>query len=419
MNKSRIITGIDIGSSKIAVLIAQVPSEEEVNVIGVSQVASRGVKKGQIIDIEEASLAVIESVEKAERMSGYNADNLWVSVGGAHISSQNSHGVVAIAEPDGEVKEEDVRRVIEAASAVSIPSAREIIHVIPRNFTVDGESEVRDPVGMSGVRLETDTHIITGSATAIKNLKRCVSEIGGKTEEIVFSGIASAQSCLTDTEKELGVILADFGGGTVSLVVFIDGAIAHSAVLPIGAKNVTNDIAIGTRVSLEAAEKIKIALSERKGKEDKESDEIDLVGLGVEEGERKVSRKTLVEGIIKPRLNEIFTMIGLEIKDAGLAGKTPSGLVLTGGGALTVGAYESARRILSLPVRIAKPTGVTGLIDEIESPEWATVVGLVLWAAKASAPKLFSIPSFDDAFRKIPGKVFLNRFLSIFRKLLP
>lgn len=423
MAKTRIVAGIDIGSSKIATLIAQAPTspeDEGINIVGVASSPSRGVKKGQIKDIEDAAQSVIDSVEKAERMAGYNIERVFTSIGGGHIQSQNSHGVVAVADPDGEVRPEDVERVIEAASAISVPSSREIIHVLPREFVVDGERGIRDPVGMSGVRLETETHLVTASSTVLKSVRRCVSEVGAGTEDLVFTGISSAEAVLTNTEKELGVVLVDLGGGTTSIVVYIDGALAHSGVLPIGAENVTNDIAIGSRVSLEVAEKIKVALGEKGGKGEKEEEEeIELASLGLEEDKRKISKKTLVEGIIRPRLNEIFTMVGMELRDAGVAGKTPSGVVLSGGGALTAGVQESARRMLSLPVRVAKPTGVSGLIDEIETPEWATVVGLILWGAGRRQERIFSFPGLGRTFESLPGRGFLDRAVSVLRDLLP
>jgi len=270
MTKAKIVTGIEIGSSKIATLIAQVNANEDglmegVNIVGVSSIESRGIKKGQIVDNEEAVEAIIQSVEAAERMAGYNVDNAFISLGGAHISSQNSHGVVAVSNPNEEIVADDVDRVIEAASAVSIPSSREIIHVLPREYIVDGEAGVKDPVGMSGIRLEVETHLVTASGPAIKNLKRAINEVGVAINGLVFSGLASAEAVLTKTEKELGCVLIDIGGGTTSIAAFVDGALVFSSVLPIGAKNVTNDLAIGLRVPLESAEKIKVMLS----KEDK------------------------------------------------------------------------------------------------------------------------------------------------------
>lgn len=422
MAKTRVVAGIDIGSSKIATLIGQYSEEDgRLSLVGVSQVPSRGIRKGQIVDIEQAAGSVIEAVERAERMAGYSLDRAFVSIGGGHIESRNSHGVVAVADPRGEVNNSDVERVIDAARAISMPESREIIHVLPREYKVDGETQVKDPEGMSAIRLEVETHLITASSTASKNILKCINEVGVSTEALVFSGLADSYSVLTETEKELGVVLVDVGGGTTSLAVFIEGSITYSSVLPIGAKNVTNDVAAGLRISLDVAEKIKILLSKtKKGDEDKEGDEIELSHLGVEETEKKVSRKTLVEGIIRPRLNEIFTMVGMELSSAGVAGKTPSGIVITGGGALCVGAQESARRMLSLPVRIGKPEGVTGLIDEIDNPSYAVAVGLVLFGSQTEG-KASAWPGADifSKFEQIPVRGMIGKISDLIKNLLP
>lgn len=375
MSKSKVIAAIDVGSSKVAVLVAQVRDEEtsRLHIVGAASSVSRGVRKGQIVNIEEAVSSIEEAVEAAERMAGYNISKAWISIGGAHIGSINSQGVVAVAQPQGEVTSQDVARVIEAAKAVSLPTSAEIIHVIARSYTVDGQEGVKDPVGMTGVRLEVETHIVTGSTTAIKNITKCVGEVGCDVGGMVFSGLASAVAVLSDTEKELGVVLIDIGGGTTDVAVFVEGALSYSSVLPVGAKNVTNDLAIGLRVSLEGAEKIKMALGGLKPKED----ELKLADLGIADELKTVSYKTLVEGIIRPRLNELFSMVAGEIKKSGFAGLTPSGLVVCGGGAQTVGIVESAKRVLSAPVRIGMPSGITGLIDDIENPAFASAVGLL------------------------------------------
>lgn len=425
MTKANIVTGIEIGSSKIATLIAQVNSDETglmegINIVGVSSVESRGVKKGQIVDIEEAVEAIIESVEAAERMAGYNVDNAFISLGGAHISSQNSHGVVAVSNPNEEIISEDVDRVIEAASAVSIPSSREIIHVLPREYIVDGEAGVKDPVGMSGIRLEVETHLVTASGSAVKNLKKAINEVGVSINSLVFSGLASADAALTKTEKELGCVLVDIGGGTTSIAAFVDGALVHSSVLPIGAKNVTNDLAIGLRVSLESAEKIKIMLSNEdkknatKKKEDE--DQLDLSEWGITDS-KKVSKKTLVEGIIRPRLNEIFTMVKLSLDKDSITHMIPSGAIITGGGADTVGITESARRMLALPVRIGKPKGLSGLIDDVVNPSFATPAGLILYGYS----KQTTSPTFTPFSKKlkIPSMGIFSKIVSSVKDLLP
>ena len=423
MAKNRIIAGIELGSSKVATLIAQVATdpvtfESSINIVGVSSVPSQGVKKGQIVDIEETVEAAISSIEAAERMAGYNLDSAYVSLGGAHIASQNSHGVVAVSDPDGEITGDDVERVIEGASAVSLPSSREVIHVVPREFIVDGEAGVKDAVGMSGVRLEVDTHIITVSSAAMKNLRKAVNEMGIEIEGLVFSGLASAEAVLSSTERELGVVTVDIGGGTTSVAAFIDGEITYSGVIPIGAKNVTNDLAIGLRVSLESSEKIKVFLSDaaKKGKKGKEeSDVLDLESLGIPEV-KNVSKRTLVDGIIRPRLNEIFTMVRLELDKVGLTNRVPSGVVVTGGGAETVDVEDAARRMLSLPVRIGKPKGVGGLIDDVITPSFATCVGLIIHGANLEPKE--GLTSFGKRI-KLPGKGLAQKLIDAVKNLLP
>lgn len=423
MAKSKIVAGIELGSSKVSTIIGQVgvdvaTSEVSVNIVGSATSTSRGIRKGQIVDIEDAVEAIVESVEAAERMAGYNLSNAFIAVGGAHVHSQNSHGVVAVSDPDGEISYEDVDRVIGAASAVSLPQSREVIHVLPREFIVDGEAGVRDAVGMSGVRLEVETHIITAATAALKNVRKAVNEVGIEISGLVYSGLASSHSVLTNTEKELGCVLVDIGGGATSIAVFIEGALTYSSVLPIGAKNVTNDLAIGLRVSLESAEKIKLALSaEPKKANADEGDEFDLEKLGISEI-KKISKKTLVEGIIRPRLNEIFTMVRLELDREGLGARVPSGVIVTGGGADTVGTVESAKRMLSLPARKGLPKGIAGLIDDIITPSFATPIGLVLYGAHQEEETERPLTSLTKNI-KLPSKGSLNKLFAMIKNLLP
>lgn len=398
MPKQRVVVGIDVGSSKVTTIIATF--EEEVpNIIGVASSESRGLRKGQVVDIDEAVASITQSLEAAERMAGYSVGAAFVSVDGIHIESQNSKGVVAIGNPNGEITQEDVMRVVEAARAISLPSTKEILHVIPRNFIVDSQAGIKDPVGMTGVRLEVETHIVTGAATALHNIAKCIGQVGVDVEGMVFSGFASSYSTLTDTEKELGVILVDFGGGTTDITIFTDGAPVYSSVLPVGARNVTNDLAIGLRVSLESAEKIKLALSapptiavepDREGipQEKKESDQLDIASLGIEEDLRQVSKKTLVDGIMRPRLREILNMVKIEIQKSGAGGLTPSGVVITGGGAATTGIVELARQELGMPVRVGHPTGATGLVEEIASPAYAASLGLIIYGVQFQQEEL-------------------------------
>ena len=419
MSEGKIVVGVDIGTSKIVTIIARV-DDESVNVLGVSEVPSRGVKKGQIVDIKEAVDSINNSLDGAERMAGHSVSNIVVSIGGSQIESQNSRGVVAVSSPAGEITESDLARVIDAAKAVSLPSSRQIVHVLPRNYVVDGQEGIKDPISMTGIRLEVDTHIVSAASTSLSNLEKAFSQVGIDIDGVVFSGYASSLAVLSETEKELGVVLIDIGAGTTDISIYSEGSVAYSSVLPIGARHITNDLAIGLRISLESAEKIKIYLSntskkpkaERLGetfeRDTKNADEIDLSSLGLPEDLRKVSHKTLTDGIIRPRLNELFTMIGIEVKRSGFAGQTPAGIVVTGGGALTVGITDSAKRTLAMPVRIGMPINIKGLIDEIETPAFATVVGLAVFGAsldvKQSLPFGLSIPNL--------GNLGVNRIIS-------
>ncbi len=430
MQKSKMVSAIDVGTDKVTTIIASESLElHKINVMGVASIPAKGVKKSQIVDIEEATSSITESVEAAERMAGYSITHAVVSIGGAHIASQNSKGVVAVAEPEGEITETDVDRVIEAARAVALPSDREIIHVIPKSFIVDSQEGIKDPVGMSGVRLEAEAHLITGSQTVMRNLSKCVSEIGIDVTNMIFSGLAAAESALTETEKELGVVLVDIGAGTTSLAVYIEGNLNYSSVLPIGARNITKDLAIGMRLSVESAEKIKRYLSkeEKKPRESteeekpKKNDEIDLSKLNLKEEGGTASRKTLIEGIIKPRLNEIFIMIGIELKKSGTAGQTPAGVVLTGGGAQTVGIVESCKRTLAMPTRIGVPKGLSGLVEEIQSPSYAVSSGLVLYAAHKLPPgrAKLSISGLGGILEHLPGKGLATKLIDFVKSFLP
>ncbi|MBL7159172.1 cell division protein FtsA [Candidatus Microgenomates bacterium] len=429
MAKNEVVVGIDVGTSKVVTIVASISNEEK-SIIGVSSVPSKGIKKGQVVDIEETTGPILESLEAAERMAGYSVSSAFISVGGVHIKSQNSHGVVAVAEPKQEITENDILRVVEAAKAISLPSSYEIIHVLPRGFIVDGQEGILDPVGMTGVRLEVDTHLVMGGGTSLRNLEKCVGENGVDISGFVFGGLASSEAVLSPTEKELGVVVVDIGAGTTDIAIYIEGALSYSTVIPVGAKNVTNDLAIGLRVSLDSAEKIKLFLGEKKEKKvlpsEKEKnkkieeEEVDLTSLELPEKLRKISRKTLIEGIIKPRLDEIFTMVGLQIKKSGFGGMTPAGIVITGGGAKTAGALESAKRNLAMPARIGIPQGITGLVDEILAPSFSTAVGLIVYGVKAETKeKGVSFSQFGKFFKKIPVKGVAKKFLDLAKSFLP
>lgn len=421
MADSQVLVGVDIGSSKVATVIGQI-QDETINILGVSEAPARGIRKGQIVDIEEAAGSINASLDAAERMAGYSVDRVFVSLSGIHINSQNSKGIVAISQPQGEIQPVDVDRVLEAAGAISLPSTVTTLHVLPKTFTVDGEPGIKDPVGMTGVRLEVDTHIISANSVSVKNIQRVLEqEAGVGISGLVFSGLASAMAVLTETEKELGVVLVDIGAGITDICIFVDGALTYSSVIPIGARHITNDLAIGLRISLESAEKIKLHLSKYYGKKKKDgevketTDEIDLSDLNLLEDVKKVSQKTLVDGIIRPRLNELFTMIGIEIKKSGFGTQTPAGLVVTGGGARTVGVEEAAKRMLSMPVRVGSPLELTGLIDDVENPSFATAVGLLSYGKNIKITETTSM--FSGIFKSMKFKP-MSGVINSLKKLL-
>ena len=409
MSKEKIITGIDIGSTKVATVVASV-SENRVSVIGVSgNIPSKGINKGNVVDIDSAVEAISQSIEKAERMAGVSISNAFVTLNGSHIETLNSHGVVAVSPSEtADISRLDVARVIEAAQAVSLPSTREIVHVIPRDFVVDSQEGIKDPVGMSGVRLEVETNVIHGSATAMRNITKCVNQVAIDVDELVYTALASSEAVLTDTEKELGTLLIDVGGGTTSIIAFLDGSPIHSVALPIGGKLITSDLAIGLRSRLEDAEKIKIRLSNEamisKSNVHEEGEDFDVSEFDLEI--ERIPRVMLYK-IINARLEEIFRLVALEVTKAGLNGKLPAGIVITGGAALTAGIERSAKVNLKMPVRIGIPKGVTGLIDEIKGPDSAASVGAILYGAKLyRGSNLLSFDNKNGSIRKSVSKIF-------------
>jgi len=414
-----LICGIDIGSSKIATVVGMTSEEvNELKIIGFNATLACGVRKGLVVDIKEATEAVEDSVEKAERMAGHKINRAYVAVGGPHISSLNSHGIVAVSNPQGEINEDDVARVIEAAKAISLSSTRRIIEVIPRDYIVDGQSGIKNPIGMSGVRLEVETHIITASATNLKNQERILGDLGIENQGFVFSGLASAEAVLTNTEKELGIVLVDIGGGKIDLSIYVDGALSYSSSIPIGARHISNDIAVGLRVSLDSAEKIKIFLSKSlTGK--KKASQINLNELDLPENLTEVSLKTLVDGIIAPRLEEIFKLIFEEIEKSGFGQQIPSGLVITGGGALTIGMLETGKRVVGLPIRLGFPEKVSGLVDEVMDPQYSTTVGLLLYGQKNSLVDKDNFKNFGKILKDFKLGNSVNNLKNFIKQFIP
>ncbi len=379
-SKKSMICALDIGTSKIATIVGQKKESGEIEVSGVSLVDSGGVRKGMITDIEETISAISASLEEAERMAGVPLEKAIVSVGGIHISSTNSKGVIAVSRADGEISEEDIARAIEAAKAVSLPANREILHVIPRAYSVDGQEGIKDPIGMTGIRLEVDTHVISGSTPCIKNLTKCVYQAGLDINDLVFSGLASAAAFLGKQQKEIGVALVDIGAATTTMAVFEEGNILHSAVLPVGADHITNDIAIGLRISIDTAEKVKLKYGRAVTEDIKESEEIDL--SKIDKTEKQKASPIYVAEIIEARLQEIFSLISDELKNINRNAKLPAGIVLTGGGANLPQIAEAAKENLKLPVQIGKvQVELAGLVDKLQDPRYYCGIGLLVWGA--------------------------------------
>lgn len=382
MAKGEIIVGIDIGSSQVRTVIVQVfPEEELPRVIGVGIAQSSGLRKGMIVDLEEAVKSVNESVEKAERNAGVAVNSAIISLGGNHITSQSSKGVVAVGRADGEVTEDDVARVINAAQAISVPANKEIVHIIPKNYSLDDQKNIKDPLGMNGVRLEVDAMIIEGSTPVIKNLIKCLEQAGIKIDDFVLAPLAAAKACLSKRQKELGVILIDIGGGTTSVAVYEENDLLHTAILPIGGSHITNDIAIGLRTSIDVAEKVKIEYGNAAPGEISKKEDINLAEIDAQE-EGIVSRYHVAE-IIEARLEEIFNMVNKELKTIGRDKLLPGGIVLTGGTAKLPGAVDLAKNILGLPAQTGFPSPLGGLIDKVDEPSFVTAVGLVLWGLES------------------------------------
>lgn len=436
MTRNKIITAIDVGTDKCVTLIASIEEPNHaLRVMGVSAVPSRGMKKSQIIDLEKVLETITESLDGAERMAGLDVKSAFVSISGTHISSQNSKGVVAVASPNKEIIPDDVDRVIEAARAISLSSEREIIHVIPKDFKVDSQDGIKDPIGMTGVRLESEAHIITGLSTALKNMEKCILDLGLTVDGFIFSGLASASVVLSETEKELGVGVVDIGAGSTSIVVYVDGSLEYSASLPVGARHITQDIALGCKVSLDTAEKIKIALSKEaftpispiagESKQDfnKRRNKVDQLKLSdfTDEGENteSFSKKEIVERIMLPRMQEIFSLVGSELKSKNLFPLIPAGIVITGGGAQTTKIAEVAKRELNLSARIGKPLELQGLTNDITKPEYATSIGLLHLGKKQGGTPATSSFDFANMFGGFSLRSLPSKIVSAIKSVLP
>jgi cell division protein FtsA len=371
-----VIVGLDIGTSKVVALVGEITSDGSIEVIGLGSQVSRGLKKGVVVNIESTVQSIQRAVEEAELMADCEINAIYAGIAGSHVRSLNSHGVVAIR--DREVTHGDVEHVIDAAKAVAIPADQRILHVLPQEFIIDGQEGIRDPIGMSGVRLEAKVHIVTGADSAAQNIVKCVQRCGLQVEDVVLEQLASSFAVLTDDEKELGVCLVDVGGGTTDIAVFGNGAIRHTAVIPIAGDQVTNDIAVSMRTPTQYAEDIKIryacALSQLANPD--ESIEVPSVG---DRPPRRLARQTLAE-VVEPRYEELFNLIREELRRSGFEELIAAGIVLTGGSARMEGAIELAEEIFHVPVRLGLPSQVKGLTDVVRNPIYSTSVGLLLYA---------------------------------------
>jgi cell division protein FtsA len=371
-----LVVGLDIGTSKVVALVGEIGADVSIEVVGLGSHPSRGLKKGVVVNIESTVQSIQRAVEEAELMAGCEIHSVYAGIAGSHVRSLNSHGVVAIR--DKEVNHADVEHVIDAAKAVAIPADQKILHVLPQEFIIDGQEGIRDPIGMSGVRLEAKVHIVTGADSAAQNIVKCVQRCGLAVEDVVLEQLASSYAVLTEDEKELGVCLVDIGGGTTDLAVFCNGAIRHTAVIPIAGDQVTNDIAVSMRTPTQYAEDIKVryacALSQLANPD--ESIEVPSVG---DRPARRLARQTLAE-IVEPRYEELYGLIRDELRRSGFEEIIAAGIVLTGGSAKMEGAIDLAEEIFHMPVRLGLPSHVKGLAEAVQNPIYSTSVGLLLYA---------------------------------------
>jgi len=409
--RRKIITGLDIGTTKICVLIAEIGGEGNIEIVGIGFSPSNGLRKGIVVDIDKTSHAIKSAVQKAERMAGIKVDSAYVGIAGSHIQSINSHGVVAVTGDEKEIKKSDIERVLDAAKIIPLSAEEEILHVLAREFIVDGCPGIKDPLGMSGVRLEVETHIVKGASTSVQNLVKSVLRAGLSVDDVVLEPLASSESVLSDDEKELGVVLVDIGGGTTDLIVFHEGSIAHTSVLPVGGNHVSNDIAVGLRTPVSEAEKIKILYGSALAEKIDEEDYIDVLSASGRE-RKKIPRHILCE-VIEPRMKEIFSMVKKELKTVGSADLTPAGMVITGGASLLEYSGDLAAQITELPVRVGEPDYVSGLSNIIDNPVYIKKGDTVPKAIFSTSVGLVQFGIKDDDMgesKKSSSKAIVNNF---------
>ena len=392
VSQNRMIVGLDIGTSKVVAIVGEVSPEGKLEIVGIGSHGSKGLKKGVVVNIDSTVQSIQRAIEEAELMAGCQIQSVYAGIAGSHIRSMGSHGIVAIR--DGEVYQPDIERVIDAAQAVAIPADQKILHILPQEFIIEAQEGGKEPLGMSGVRLEAKVHLVTCAVNAAQNIEKCIKQCGLGVDDIILEQLASSYSVLTEDEKDLGVCLVDIGGGTSDIAIFTEGAIKHTAVIPIAGDQVTNDIAMALRTPTQNAEEIKIkyacALASLAG--DNETIKVPSVG---ERDDRSLSRQALAE-VVEPRYEELFTLIQAELRRSGFEELIPAGVVLTGGTSKMEGVVELAEEIFHMPVSIGKPKQVSGLADIVRNPIYATAVGLLQYGVSQGGSTASSSSGIGD-----------------------
>lgn len=396
-----IICGLDVGTTKICAIIGEINADGIIDIIGVGTSPSRGLRRGVVVNIDHTVSSIKKAVNDAELMAGVHAESAYAGISGGHIKGINSHGVIAIK--NREITTQEVARVIDAARAVAIPLDREVIHILPQEFMVDDQEGIKEPIGMAGVRLEAKVHIITGAVSAAQNIIRCAHRSGLTVNDLILQQMASSEAVLSSDEKELGVALIDIGGGTTDIAVFFEGSIQHTAVIPVGGDQLTNDIAVGLRTPTAEAEKIKkrygCALSSMVNKDET----INVPGVGGRQP--RVLARSVLADITEPRLEEIMSLVRRELEKYGLMNTIASGIVLTGGAVAVDGMVELSEQIFDMPVRLGYPSGISGLVDVVNSPVYATGVGLVLWGARNKGLDVTMSYESNHMFNRVFGRM--------------
>lgn len=418
-NQGNLISGLDIGSNFVRMVVGQVVgkenNQEELQILGAAEFPSEGVQKGVISSIEDVVSSISATLERVERMVGVPVDSTWVGISGLHILSQSSKGVIAVSKANNEITEEDVSRAIEAARSIATPLNYEVLHVLPKQYTVDGQTGIKDPSSMTGVRLEVDTQIILGSSSQIKNLTKAVYRAGLDIEDLVLSIIATSETVVTKRQKELGVMVVNLGGSTTSLAVFEEGQLVHTAIIPIGSQLITNDVAVGLRTSVDIAERVKVEYGDCRPDPSSKKDEIDLFELG--SGEHELVKKKYLTEIISARVEEVLQKVDNELRKIQRSGLLPAGVVFTGAGAKLPGLVELSKKVLRLPANLGYPINVISVTDKVNDLGFATAVGLVKWGSIMGAGKEYGKSGASNVFRGT-GKV-VDQVKKLFKTLIP